>query len=88
MARKEISVIFEHPRYVRYEADTSCRGLSNARKRLIERRAYHKWENRGHRFDSAVQDWLEAEAEIDEELRTNGYLHFYASPIPCELAPR
>jgi hypothetical protein len=55
---------------------------------MIELRAYHKWQVRGERYDSDVQDWLEAEAEIDEELRTNGFLFVCGSPAPCEPAQR
>jgi hypothetical protein len=35
---------------------------------LITRRAYLNWKARGCRYDTAVQDWLEAEAEILKEL--------------------
>lgn len=34
----------------------------------IARRAYLKWQTRGRRSGTALQDWLEAEAELKSEL--------------------
>ena len=36
---------------------------------MIAQRAYLKWIARGHRFDTALQDWLEAEAEVKTDIR-------------------
>jgi hypothetical protein len=35
----------------------------------IAQRAYLKWKARGCRSDTAMQDWLEAEAEVKSEIR-------------------
>ncbi|MBI3466638.1 MAG: DUF2934 domain-containing protein [Planctomycetes bacterium] len=42
---------------------------------LIAQRAYAKWIAGGRRTDSAVQDWLQAEAEIKAEIRRGRRLH-------------
>jgi hypothetical protein len=36
---------------------------------MIAQRAYLKWKAREWRSDTAVQDWLEAEAEVKSEIR-------------------
>ena len=36
---------------------------------LITQRAHRKWEERGCRKNAALQDWLEAEAEVQAEIR-------------------
>ena len=41
------------------------RGLAHSRRRWIQRRAYEKWKTRGCPTGSRVQDWLEAEQEVN-----------------------
>lgn len=36
---------------------------------MIAHRAYVKWKARGCRSDTALQDWLEAEAEVKSDIR-------------------
>lgn len=36
---------------------------------MIAKRAYLNWKARGCRSDTALQDWLEAEAEVRTEIR-------------------
>jgi hypothetical protein len=36
---------------------------------MIAQRAYLKWKARGCQSDTALQDWLEAEAEVRTEIR-------------------
>jgi hypothetical protein len=36
---------------------------------MIPQRAHLKWKARGCRSDTALQDWLEAEAEVRSEIR-------------------
>jgi hypothetical protein len=36
---------------------------------LIARRAYEKWVSRGCLTGTALQDWTEAEAEVDENIK-------------------
>jgi len=44
-----------------------------SRRESIERRAFRKWLAKGRPRDTALQDWLEAEVEIDEELDMNSW---------------
>jgi hypothetical protein len=80
-------MLVEHSRFVKYEANTSSEDLAAARHRLIERRAYHKWQTGGQQSNSAIRDWLEAEAEVDGEIRAKGFHFLYGSPMPCPAAP-
>jgi hypothetical protein len=43
---------------------------NDARRRMIEQAAYFHAEKRGFAEGGALQDWLEAEAEVDRLLRT------------------
>ena len=54
-----------HPRSVSYGFHTAGHGLSNLRHQLIARRAYEKWRAKGSPSGSALQDWREAEEEVD-----------------------
>jgi CBS domain-containing protein len=65
------------PRGVSYGSDTAARGSSNLRHQLIERRAYEKWRGKGSPGGSALQDWLEAEKEVDREFKLG------SSPYLC-----
>jgi hypothetical protein len=45
------------------------------RHELVARRAYEKWVSRGCLTGTAVRDWREAEAEVDEEIRSRESEH-------------
>jgi hypothetical protein len=48
-------------------ANTATRDLRRMRHQLIERRAYARWNAKGCPSGTAMQDWLEAEREVDTE---------------------
>jgi hypothetical protein len=43
--------------------------LSGLIRDMVAHRAYVKWKARGCRSDTALQDWLEAEAEVKADIR-------------------
>ena len=43
--------------------------MSDLIRDMIAQRAYLKWKARGRRSDTALQDWLEAEAEVKADIR-------------------
>ena len=59
---------------------------------MIAHRAYVKWKARGCRSDTALQDWLEAEAEVKMKVETEKVLgRFVLAPLftfsPNEYGP-
>ena len=61
------------PRSVSYGPNTAATGVMSARRQSIARRAFGKWLAKGRPRDTALQDWLEAEVEIDKELDLNSW---------------
>jgi len=62
-----------YPRSVSYGPNTAPPNALNSRRQWIERRAFGKWLEKGRPVNSALQDWLEAEVEIDRELDMNSF---------------
>ena len=60
-------------RSVSYGANTAAPSPMCLRRQSIERRAFGKWLAQGRPRDTALQDWLEAEVEIDRELDMNSW---------------
>ena len=58
-----------YPCSVSYGANTAIPYSLSQRHQLIERRAYEKWRAKGCPRGSALQNWLEAEQEVDEPPR-------------------
>ncbi|HLN27501.1 MAG TPA: DUF2934 domain-containing protein [Gemmataceae bacterium] len=54
-----------NPRSISYGCHTTGRDSSHLRRQSIERLAYEKWTAKGSPSGSALQDWLEAELEVD-----------------------
>jgi len=50
-------------------ASDSSSVTTDERHRMIEEAAYHRAEKRGFMNGDPVQDWLDAEAQIESELR-------------------
>ena len=62
-----------YPSSVSYGPNTAVSDAVTSRRESIERRAFRKWLAKGRPRDTALQDWLEAEVEIDEELDMNSW---------------
>ena len=62
-----------YPRSVSYGHNTAAQDAANSRRESIQRLAFKKWLAKGRPRDTALQDWLEAEVEIDKELRLNSW---------------
>jgi hypothetical protein len=62
-----------YPRSVSYACNTAAPDPLSPRHQWIERRAYGKWLAKGCPRDTALRDWLEAEAEVDRELKMEGW---------------
>ncbi len=58
----------KYPRSVSYQHNTEAPDSASQRHRLIECRAYERWMAKGCPRGTALQDWLEAQAEVDREL--------------------
>jgi hypothetical protein len=71
-----------YPRSVRYGANTATPDSQSLRHRLIERRAYERWRAKGCPSDTALQDWLEAEAEVDKALELERFSYLCRTRIP------
>jgi hypothetical protein len=67
-----------YDRSMSYGANAVASDFQSLRHRLIERRAYERWKAKGCPRGNAVQDWLEAEAEIDAELEMKRWSNLYA----------
>ena len=76
-----------YPRSVSYGANTAAPGPQALRHRFIERRAYEKWRAKGCPSGTALQDWLEAEAEVDTELEMGRWSYLCRTRIPAEIVP-
>ena len=64
------------PRSVSYGPNTAAAAPPDAvssRRESIERRAFGIWLAKGRPRDTALQDWLEAEVEIDRESDMNSW---------------
>jgi hypothetical protein len=75
------------PGRVSYGANTATPDCRSLRHRLIERRAYHRWRAKGCPSGTALQDWLEAEAEVDAELEMEHWSYLWRCRIPAEPVP-
>jgi Protein of unknown function (DUF2934) len=62
-----------YPRALSYGSNTAAPDPLNRRQQLIERRAYGKWLANGRPKDTALRDWLNAEAEIDKDLEMEAW---------------
>jgi len=51
---------------------SSCFRFARSLHEMIARRAYNRWLARGCPTGTALQDWLGAEAEVEEELDVAG----------------
>jgi hypothetical protein len=76
-----------YPRGVSYGCHSAGLEVSDLRHQLIERRAYEKWRAKGSPSNSALQDWLEAEQEVDTEYQIATSPYLWTSPLPTELVP-
>ena len=56
-------------------ASASSNVSSDERHRMIAEAAYHRAEKRGFMNGDPVQDWLEAEAQVESELRNGRKSH-------------
>jgi hypothetical protein len=74
-------------RSVSYGANTATPGSQDRRHRLIEHRAYERWRAKGCPRGTALQDWLEAEAEVDAELELERWSPLSRSRVPTEIVP-
>lgn len=74
-----------HHRLVSYGLHTA--NTAKMRHQLIERRAYDKWLAAGAPSGTALQDWLEAESEIDLELSIENNPYCIKRPRLPELVP-
>lgn len=54
-------------------ANTALGIAPDQRQRMIEEAAYYRAEQRGFQGGDSVQDWLEAEAEIDAEIKGSAH---------------
>jgi hypothetical protein len=76
-----------YPRSVSYGANTATSDSQSLRHRLIERRAYERWRAKGCPSGTALQDWLEAEAELDTELEMERWSYLCRTQTPAEIIP-
>jgi hypothetical protein len=76
-----------YPRSVSYGANTATSDWQSLRHRLIERRAYERWKAKGCPSGTALQDWSEAEAEVDTELELGRWSYLCRTRIPTEIVP-
>jgi hypothetical protein len=76
-----------YPRSVSYGPNTATPDSQSLRHRLIERRAYERWRAKGCPSGTALQDWFEAEAEVDTELEMQRWSYLCRTRIPGEIVP-
>jgi hypothetical protein len=72
---------------VSYGANTATPDSPGRPRRLIERRAYARWRAKGCPNGTALQDWLEAEAEVDAELELGSPSYLCRTRLPTAIAP-
>jgi hypothetical protein len=72
-------------RSVSYGPNTVAPSSQEPRRRLIEHRAYKKWKAKGCPTGTAVQDWLEAEQEVDAQLKIECNPYLCRTQMPAEL---
>jgi hypothetical protein len=77
-----------YPRSVSYGANTATPASRSLRRRLIECRAYERWRVKGCPNGTALQDWLEAEAEVDTELEMGRWSYLCRTRVPAEVVPQ
>jgi hypothetical protein len=70
-----------YPRSVSYQHDTEASRSASQRHLLIERRAYEKWIAKGCPCGTALQDWLEAQAEVDRDLAMEGWSYLCTTRV-------
>lgn len=58
------------PRTKKVPATSTARPTAAERERMIEEAAYYRAEQRGFQGGDPVQDWIEAEAEVERSLST------------------
>jgi Protein of unknown function (DUF2934) len=76
-----------YPRMVSYGPDTARHQFPGFRHRLIERRAYAKWIAKGRPNGTALQDWLEAQAEVDSQLEWDRSPYLCRSRMRVSIVP-
>ena len=76
-----------YPRSVSYGVNTATSDSQRLRHQLIERRAYERWRAKGCPSGTALQDWLEAQAEVDTELEMERWSYLCRTRIPAEFVP-
>ncbi len=76
-----------YPRSVAYGPNTTTSDSHILRHRLIERRAYERWRAKGCPSGTALQDWLEAEAEVDAALEMGRWSPLCRTRIPTAIVP-
>jgi CBS domain-containing protein len=84
---KAVTSASTYPRGVSYGHDTAGLPCSNRRQQLIEWRAYEKWKEKGSPNGTALEDWLEAEREVDRELRIERSPYLCRTQVPAESVP-
>jgi hypothetical protein len=76
-----------YPRSVSYGVNTASSDPQRVRHQWIERRAYERWRANGCPSGTALQDWLEAEAEVDAELELGRWSYLCRTWIPARIVP-
>ena len=73
VAKRKSAPRIKRPAAARRSGDGKRMPDAQERCRMIAISAYHRAERRGFEGGSPEQDWLEAEAEIDQMLATTGH---------------
>jgi hypothetical protein len=74
-------ITLTYPGSVSYGPNTALPAPQNLRQRLIEHRAYEIWQAKGCPHDTAFQDWLQAEVEVDARLDLDRWSYVCKSRI-------
>jgi hypothetical protein len=71
-----------------YGADTTRPGQQTLRHQLIECRDYERWRAKGCPAGTALQDWLEAEAELHSEFEMDSWSPLCRIRLPAGAVSR
>ena len=77
-----------YPRSVSYGVNTATSDSQRLRHQLIERRAYERWRAKGCPSGTALQDWLEAEAELHSEFEMDSWSPLCRIRLPAGAVSR
>jgi len=77
-----------NPRSVSFGLNTEAPKSPNVRHAMIEQRAYQTWKAKGCPKGTALQDWVEAEAEVDAAAKMVGWCYLCRDPMPVDVFPR